>query len=141
MWVQAVRSIAAGGQHTVAATDSSVFAWGSNSCGQLGTRTFRDKAAPTEVKDLSGKGVVQVACGHEHTLFLCGYAALAHQTTCLSLLSFMGSACAFSANLTLQGWDSLWLRECSAWPASISEICICRRLRTRFSPRKWGASQ
>lgn len=72
--LQAVRSIAAGGQHTVAVTDSNVFAWGSNSCGQLGTRTFRDKAVPTEVRDLASKGVVQVACGLEHTLVLCGYA-------------------------------------------------------------------
>ena len=70
---QAVRSIAAGGQHTVAVTDTSVHTWGSNSCGQLGTRTFRDKGSPTEVKDLTGKGVCQVACGLEHTLFLCGY--------------------------------------------------------------------
>ena len=72
---QAVRSIAAGGQHTVAVTDMSVHTWGSNSCGQLGTRTFRDKGSPTEVKDLTGKGVCQVACGLEHTLFLCGYVA------------------------------------------------------------------
>lgn len=68
--LQAVRAIAAGGQHTVAVTDSNVFAWGNNSCGQLGTRTFRDKAVPTEIKDLAGKGVIQVACGLEHTLFL-----------------------------------------------------------------------
>ncbi len=48
-----------------------MYSWGSNSAGQLGSRTFRDKASPTEVKDLAAKGVVQVACGSEHSLFLC----------------------------------------------------------------------
>ena len=69
--MQSVRAIAAGGAHTAAVTESSVYSWGSNSAGQLGSRTFRDKAAPTEVKDLTAKGVVQVACGSEHSLFLC----------------------------------------------------------------------
>ena len=71
LMLQGVRAIAAGGQHTVAVTDTSVYSWGSNSSGQLGTRTFRDKKIPTEVKDLAGEGVCQVACGAEHTLFLC----------------------------------------------------------------------
>ena len=69
--MQDVRAIAAGGAHTAAVTESSVYSWGSNSAGQLGSRTFRDKAAPTEVKDLAAKGVAQVACGSEHSLFLC----------------------------------------------------------------------
>lgn len=70
MLKQGVRAIAAGGQHTIAVTDTTVYSWGSNSCGQLGTRTFRDKKTPTEIKDLAGLGVCQVACGAEHTLFL-----------------------------------------------------------------------
>ena len=69
--VQNVRAVAAGGAHTAAVTECSVYSWGSNSAGQLGSRTFRDKASPTEVKDLTAKGVVQVACGSEHSLFLC----------------------------------------------------------------------
>lgn len=55
----------------MAVTDGAVFAWGANSAGQLGTRTFRDKASPTAVRDLDGRGVCQVACGLEHTLLLC----------------------------------------------------------------------
>ena len=55
----------------MAVTDAAVFAWGSNACGQLGSRTFRDKGMPTEVRDLAGKHVGQVACGDAHTLFLC----------------------------------------------------------------------
>ena len=43
--------------------------------GSWGTRTFADKAAPTEVKDLEGTAVTGVACGAEHTLFLCRRAA------------------------------------------------------------------
>ncbi len=63
--------VAAGAQHTIAVTDTTVYAWGSNSCGQLGTRTFKDKGSPTEIKDLEGKGVSAVACGDAHTIFLC----------------------------------------------------------------------
>ena len=73
-FLQHVRCVAAGGHHTVAVTDTSVCAWGSNSCGQLGTRTFMDKAAPTEIKELEGVGVDTVTCGAQHTLFLCRYA-------------------------------------------------------------------
>ena len=69
--MQHVRCVAAGGHHTVAVTDTAVYAWGSNSCGQLGTRTFKDKASPTDIKELEGTGVDSVACGAQHTLFLC----------------------------------------------------------------------
>lgn len=69
--LQHVRCVAAGGHHTVAVTDTTVCAWGSNSCGQLGTRTFMDKAAPTDIKELEGANVDNVACGAQHTLFLC----------------------------------------------------------------------
>ncbi|KAL3132600.1 hypothetical protein ABBQ32_009129 [Trebouxia sp. C0010 RCD-2024] len=69
--LQHVRCVAAGGHHTVAVTDTAVCAWGSNSCGQLGTRTFMDKASPTEIKELEGARVDHVACGAQHTLFLC----------------------------------------------------------------------
>ena len=60
----------------MALTDSQVFAWGSNACGQLGSRTFKDKGMPTEVRDLAGKHISQVACGDAHTLFLSRWAAL-----------------------------------------------------------------
>ena len=33
-----------------------------------------DKAAPTEIKELEGVGVDNVACGAQHTLYLCRYA-------------------------------------------------------------------
>ena len=55
----------------MAVTDTAVYSWGSNKCGQLGTRTFQDKNKPTEITDLAGKHVTQVACGAAHTVFLC----------------------------------------------------------------------
>lgn len=67
----------------MAVTDTLVCAWGSNSCGQLGTRTFMDKAAPTEIKELEGVGVDSVACGAQHTLFLCRYAVFCCSETIL----------------------------------------------------------
>ncbi|KAK9818463.1 hypothetical protein WJX74_005654 [Apatococcus lobatus] len=70
--LQGVRWVAAGGQHTVAVAEKQVFSWGSNSSGQLGTRTFKDQSSPAEVKSLEGMHVVQAACGTQHTLFLCG---------------------------------------------------------------------
>ena len=70
--VQGVRWVAAGGQHTVAVAEKQVFSWGSNSAGQLGTRTFKDQSSPAEVKSLEGMHVIQAACGTQHTLFLCG---------------------------------------------------------------------
>lgn len=68
----------------MAVTDTAVYSWGSNKCGQLGTRTFQDKNKPTEITDLAGKHVTQVACGTAHTVFLCRYAcvALVHSLLC-----------------------------------------------------------
>ncbi|KAL4443784.1 hypothetical protein ABPG75_011521 [Micractinium tetrahymenae] len=69
--LQGVRFVAAGSFHTVALTDEEVYSWGDNSAGQLGNRTFRSVALPSEVVDLAGRGVCQVACGAAHTLFVC----------------------------------------------------------------------
>ncbi len=81
---QGIRWVAAGGQHTVAVAEKQVFSWGSNSCGQLGTRTFKDQNSPAEVKSLEGLQVLQAACGTAHTLFLCRYTSipLVHLAVC-----------------------------------------------------------
>lgn len=68
---QGVRFVAAGSLHTVALTDEEVYSWGDNCAGQLGNRTFRSVSLPSEVVDLAGRGVCQVACGAQHTLFVC----------------------------------------------------------------------
>lgn len=69
--LQGVRAMDAGWTHTVAVTDNEVYAWGENTYGQLGTRTFRSSDHPTEVESLKGQGAALVACGARHTVVLC----------------------------------------------------------------------
>jgi alpha-tubulin suppressor-like RCC1 family protein len=59
--LQGVRYVAAGSHHTVAVTDEEVYAWGSNTAGQLGLRSFINASMPSEVVDMAGKGVCQVS--------------------------------------------------------------------------------
>jgi ubiquitin-protein ligase E3 A len=69
--LRGVRAVAAGWNHTLAVTDEEVYAWGDNSSGQLGLCSLRSHRAPAEVADLAGAGVVAVAAGAAHSLFLC----------------------------------------------------------------------
>ncbi|CAB3388424.1 Hypothetical predicted protein [Cloeon dipterum] len=49
----------------------SVFSWGENEFGQLGLGTIEYTKMPTQISgSLKNKRVVQVACGHKHTLAL-----------------------------------------------------------------------
>ncbi len=70
-----VIAVAAGGAHSLAAcADGSVFAWGDNSYGQLGTGNNIEVHTPVAVLRtgvLSGKSVVAVSCGGGHSLVLC----------------------------------------------------------------------
>lgn len=65
---------ATGGEHTLVATsDGKVYAWGENGKGQLGDGTTTDALTPVAVDMtgvLSGKTVVAVAAGGEHSLAL-----------------------------------------------------------------------
>ena len=70
-------SLACGGKHTAAVTDTGdVFTWGWNCSGQLGHGDFTDRAQPAVVKGLALVKVlqharfVQVAAGKEHTVAL-----------------------------------------------------------------------
>ena len=108
--------MAAGGAHTAAVTETSVYSWGSNSAGQLGSRTFRDKAAPTEVKDLAGKGVVQVACGAEHSLFLLRRAALLKLCLRVGLPGGVRVACGHGCTLRGLSRRGLAQLESRGWP-------------------------
>ena len=54
-----VIDIAAGARHTLAlCEDGTVWAWGSNSAGQLGDGTLRDSLTPVQVKGTGGQGVL-----------------------------------------------------------------------------------
>ncbi|KAK9819719.1 hypothetical protein WJX72_001643 [[Myrmecia] bisecta] len=134
----AVRWVAAGSQHTVAVTDTSVWAWGSNSCGQLGTRTFRDKHSPTEVKDLEGKGVTSVACGTEHTLFLCkdGH-VYGCGSTAYGQLPYLKYACGPGVSEASESEDSP--RTEGAKARERNEITTPTRLKLPFLQQQRGA--
>ena len=76
--------VASGGEHTLALTsEGQVYAWGSNSYGQLGDNTTTSSAAPIAVNTASGisalfgKTVVAIATGGGHNLALCSDGTLA----------------------------------------------------------------
>lgn len=64
-----VASVACGGAHTVAVTQSQqVWVWGAGSCGQLGLgSTCADVAQPRRLESLLGVRVAAVAAGQMHT--------------------------------------------------------------------------
>ena len=64
------------GAHSLAVkSDGTAWAWGYNVTGQLGTGTTTGSTVPVRVSGLSG--VVAVACGDDHTLFLGGFVPVA----------------------------------------------------------------
>ncbi|MFC7337592.1 hypothetical protein ACFQY0_10420 [Haloferula chungangensis] len=71
---KSVVKVAAGADHSLALTsDGRVFAWGSNSSGKLGNGTSSSSSVPVEVDhsgELSGKRVIGIAAGSNHSLAL-----------------------------------------------------------------------
>ncbi|KAA0153643.1 hypothetical protein FNF27_05778 [Cafeteria roenbergensis] len=68
---RAVRQVAAGAEHTVAITDAlEAFAWGSGSCGRLGTGSSDAAFAPQLLRHPTGEPFrfTKVACGARHSL-------------------------------------------------------------------------
>jgi alpha-tubulin suppressor-like RCC1 family protein len=63
-----VKWIAAGNYHAIATNGTTVWAWGSNSNGQLGNGTTADSTSPVPVTNLSG--VTNIAAGAYHSLAL-----------------------------------------------------------------------
>jgi alpha-tubulin suppressor-like RCC1 family protein len=62
-----LRAVEAGREHTIASrTDSTVFAWGDNSVGQLGDGTANDQSTPRQVPGLTN--VIQISAGTFHNL-------------------------------------------------------------------------
>jgi len=67
--LEGVVAVAAGGYHSLALkADGTVWAWGSNSAGQLGDGTDEYRVAPVQVAGLGG--VVAVSAGSGHSLAL-----------------------------------------------------------------------
>ena len=66
-----VTSVTAGGSHTCAVSDGSVYCWGSNSNGRLGDGTTTDSPVAVKVADVTGvvtnSGVTSVSAGGSHT--------------------------------------------------------------------------
>jgi alpha-tubulin suppressor-like RCC1 family protein len=78
LYGKTVVAVAAGTYHSLAlCSDGSVAAWGGNYEGQIGDNTTTDRLVPVAVNTaagvsaLSGKTVVAVAAGSEHSLALC----------------------------------------------------------------------
>jgi alpha-tubulin suppressor-like RCC1 family protein len=63
-----IKWIAAGDYHALATDGTTVWAWGSNSNGQLGNSSITDSTSPVQVTGLSG--VTNVAAGTYHSLAL-----------------------------------------------------------------------
>jgi alpha-tubulin suppressor-like RCC1 family protein len=76
-----VVAIAAGNSHSVAlCSDGTVVAWGYNSFGELGNNNSTDSSVPVAVTAtgaLSGKTVVAVSAGYDHSLALCSDGTMA----------------------------------------------------------------
>ena len=68
---QGVTAVACGSHHTAVVSNGSLFTFGWNKHGQLGSGDDADRNAPTEVAFFSGKQVQDVSCGVQHTVVLC----------------------------------------------------------------------
>ena len=70
-----VRSISAGGMHSLALfTDGGIAAWGANSSGQLGNNSTVSSNVPVTVPSqgaISGKTVIGLSAGGDHSLAVC----------------------------------------------------------------------
>lgn len=67
-------AIAAGDAHAVALDASCrVYTWGEGRNGQLGTGQFIMQHSPSPLNILDRKGVVTIACGASHSVFITGY--------------------------------------------------------------------
>ncbi|ULU13324.1 hypothetical protein L3Y34_016077 [Caenorhabditis briggsae] len=67
--------VEAGARHCVAISASgAVFTWGQNNSGELGMDDFRPQTSVHHVTQMDGLGVVEAACGDNHTILLthCG---------------------------------------------------------------------
>ncbi|EGT37734.1 hypothetical protein CAEBREN_08326 [Caenorhabditis brenneri] len=63
--------VLAGARHCVAISASgAVFTWGQNNSGELGMDDFRPQTSVHHINHMDGLGVVEAACGDNHTVLL-----------------------------------------------------------------------
>ncbi|XP_011635998.1 RCC1 and BTB domain-containing protein 1-like isoform X2 [Pogonomyrmex barbatus] len=70
IFMKRIVDIACGSHHSVALTEEGeVYAWGQNSCGQVGSSISTNQGAPRQVNsNLAGKKVVNISCGQTSTM-------------------------------------------------------------------------
>ncbi len=62
--------IAAARVHSLVAADGALLSFGNGQNGRLGTGTSQSAAAPEIVPGLEGTNILQLACGHDHSMVL-----------------------------------------------------------------------
>ncbi|XP_026580225.1 probable E3 ubiquitin-protein ligase HERC6 [Pseudonaja textilis] len=68
---QTIVYISCGKEHSLAiSSQGKVFSWGAGGFGQLGTGKLKDSSTPKKIDALSKYNVIQVACGHYHSIVL-----------------------------------------------------------------------
>lgn len=65
-----IQKIAAGHSHMLAATNTMLYSWGWNGCGQLGLGSEEDQYVPHGIDSLKGNEITQIGCGAGHSVAL-----------------------------------------------------------------------
>ncbi|XP_061439031.1 probable E3 ubiquitin-protein ligase HERC6 [Rhineura floridana] len=69
--VQTIVHLSCGKEHSLAICNrGKVFSWGAGAFGQLGSGELKDRLIPKNVDGLSKHKIIQVACGHYHSIAL-----------------------------------------------------------------------
>ncbi|XP_015266273.1 PREDICTED: probable E3 ubiquitin-protein ligase HERC6 [Gekko japonicus] len=68
---QTIVHVSCGKEHSLAVcSNGRVFSWGAGTFGQLGTGELKDRLIPRKIEGLSTCTIIQVACGHYHSVAL-----------------------------------------------------------------------
>ncbi|KAL8206720.1 UNVERIFIED_CONTAM: hypothetical protein K2H54_021444 [Gekko kuhli] len=68
---QTIVHVNCGKEHSLAVcSNGRVFSWGAGTSGQLGTGELKDRLIPKKIEGLSTYKIIQVACGHNHSIAL-----------------------------------------------------------------------
>ena len=62
-----IKMIACGSEHTMVASDSTVFSWGANDGGRLGLGDLENRSEPCKITSLQGLKIIDISCGTWHS--------------------------------------------------------------------------